>query len=211
MFENHESHPSLPFSDSIHQPGNTHGERICPYAPSSILSLASRYDNHLSTLLGPLCQTKTLRKCSLWDSSKCTSDHSTPFPQVVCVGFLALSPFRICTFCLHSLHSWPEAKPSCFPRIFFFFFSPYGSKGGALLTCSMSGLPIVHYGSCQIPVYKEFRSIFFFLLWYQGINNKKTGKELQSASCNQYDLMQSRCENFPAPSCAHHSIGVWTW
>ena len=52
---------------------------------------------------------------------------------------------------------------------------------------------------------------FFFLLWYQGINNKKTGKEWQSASCNQYDLMQSRCENFPAPSCAYHSIGVWTW
>lgn len=157
-------HPQpLPFSDSIHQPGNIHGERICPYEPSSILSLASRSDNHLSTLLGPLCQTKTWRKRSLWDSSKCTSDHSTPFPQVVCVGLLALSPFRICTFCLHSLHSWPEAKPSYFPLhlcrpCIFFFFSPYGSEAGAAclgcLSCTMA--------LAQFQFIKSLEPYFFF-------------------------------------------------
>ena len=62
---------------------------------------------------------------------KAPSDHSTPFPQVVCVGLLALSPFRICTFCLHSLHSWPEAKPSNFPLHLCrpCLFSPMVAKG----------------------------------------------------------------------------------
>lgn len=73
--------------------------------------------------------------------------------------------------------------------------------------CNKSGLPIMHHSYCPILVYKEFRTVFFSSR-YQGINNKKIGKKLQPASCNQYDLMQSRCENLPVPSYAHHSIGA---
>ena len=126
-------------------------------------------------------------------------------------GFLLSVPLGFARFVyIHFTPSQRQNLPTslfiCVDLVFFFFFFfTLWQRGGSC----MSGLPIVHYGSCPIPVYKKFRTIFFFfLLWYQGINNKKTGKELKSASCNQYDLMQSRCQNFPAPSCAHHSIGV---
>lgn len=83
-------------------------------------------------------------------------------------GFLLSVPLGFARFVY--IHFTPGQRQNLPTSLFicvdlvFFFFSPYGygSERGALLTGSISGLPIVHCGSCPIPVYKEFRTIFFF-------------------------------------------------
>lgn len=100
------------FSYSTHWQGKTHGKRIGPNSLSSIISLNSRPDNHLSACCVSPATPRPQETISSGAIPNRPRDHSTPFARKDCGELLDLSPVRVCTFCFHSHHSWPGVKPS---------------------------------------------------------------------------------------------------
>lgn len=161
VFENHD----FSFPDSTHSQAKTRGKKN--FAPTC-LPQSFPFFLGLTIIYQQCCvQPARLRPQETLPSGAVPDrlrDHSARFPLMHCVYLLSLSPFRICTVCFHSRCSWPGAQPSHFllsTCVDLTFVSRYGSEGGALLTWSKSGLPVVLHGYRPIPVYEELRTIFF--------------------------------------------------
>lgn len=107
VFEKH----VFSFSYSIHWQDKTHGKRIGPNALSSIISLNSRPDNHLSVWYVSPATSRPQETISSGAIPNQLRDCLTPFSPKDYGELLDLSPVRICTICFHSHHSWPGVKP----------------------------------------------------------------------------------------------------
>lgn len=113
------------------------------------------------------------------------SDHSAPFPLMNCVGFLLSAPLEFTHFVfIHITHDQEQNQPiaSSYWCKLHGLFHPMAVRGELCYHIASLHCILAMKAFAQLQFTKSLEPHFFFLSWYQGINNKNTGKKVQSSS-----------------------------